>query len=106
MRLSALILWFTSTTGVVVDIIGVARRKPLLVLSGACLTLPFLLYVLRTNIWYAGVGAVIGNIGAAAAVGRERSQLAWWLIAPLVAVFTVVALVLLQSEARMHTYPR
>ena len=61
MRMSAVALWGTLLCGTGLSLGGVARFRPMMVLIGACLVLPFLFYVIHTNLWYAGWLAAIGN---------------------------------------------
>ena len=104
MRMSAVALWGTLLCGTGLSLGGVARLRPMMVLIGACLVLPFLFYVIHTNLWYAGWLAAIGNFGAAGASHKGRAKIAWLLMSPLMAVLVVTTFVLFQSIMRMQSY--
>jgi hypothetical protein len=74
--------WPAIIGSLLLTLIGLAVRKPVVVAIGAALLLPFSFFLTRT--FFPAIILPLFQFGAAFALWRGRTRLAWLLLTPLV----------------------
>jgi len=91
-----LIGWPGIISSLAFPIAGVIRSKPLWLVSGAILTVPFSWYLSGTPLFrYTGLLLPVFQLGAAVAIHRNVQWLAWLLILPFTGIAAWLAIVVL-----------
>lgn len=93
-----LIGWPDIISSLAISIAGVMRSKPLWLITGAILAVPFSWYLSATPLFrYIGLLLPLFQIGAAVAVFRHVQWLAWLLILPFAVITAWLGIVVLMQ---------
>ena len=91
--------WPAAFSSIAITAVGLIGRRPWLVAVGAAVGGPFMFYLFGTPRF--GVFAAFAwvcHLGAATALWRTRTRVAWLLFAPTVALTFYVALLVLRAR--------